>query len=308
MGKRRKLLSATAGEKVFDVFVYATLGLCFLLWFFPLIYVLLASFTPYKDVVKGSLLIIPSSFTLTGYEYIFNSTNIFKSFGNTLFITVVGTSLSMTVAILLAFPLSRKDLPGRSVLLKLLVFTMYFSGGLIPTYMVVRNLKLVNTIWAMIIPGALSVYNMLLVKSYFESMPDGLMDAAIIDGCGPLRTLVRIVLPLSLPVIMSVTLFFMVDYWNSYYSYVYYCYDPDLRPLQVVLREIIKKATGDAEAEEYVPTITVQMSAIGSRAFPSSAYTPSCRSTSPKGLCWARSKADCHCPRQLQYDEKEDSP
>lgn len=262
MGKRRKLLSATAGEKVFDVFVYATLGLCFLLWFFPLIYVLLASFTPYKDVVKGSLLIIPSSFTLTGYEYIFNSTNIFKSFGNTLFIAVVGTSLSMTVAILLAFPLSRKDLPGRSVLLKLLVFTMYFSGGLIPTYMVVRNLKLVNTIWAMIIPGALSVYNMLLVKSYFESMPDGLMDAAIIDGCGPLRTLVRIVLPLSLPVIMSVTLFFMVDYWNSYYSYVYYCYDPDLRPLQVVLREIIKKATGDAEAEEYVPTITVQMSAI----------------------------------------------
>ena len=154
MGKRRKLLSATAGEKVFDVFVYATLGLCFLLWFFPLIYVLLASFTPYKDVVKGSLLIIPSSFTLTGYEYIFNSTNIFKSFGNTLFITVVGTSLSMTVTILLAFPLSRKDLPGRSVLLKLLVFTMYFSGGLIPTYMVVRNLKLVNTIWAMIIPGA----------------------------------------------------------------------------------------------------------------------------------------------------------
>ena len=262
MGKRRKLLSATAGEKVFEVFVYATLGLCFLLWFFPLIYVLLASFTPYKDVVKGSLLIIPSSFTLTGYEYIFNSTNIFKSFGNTLFITVVGTSLSMTVTILLAFPLSRKDLPGRSVLLKLLVFTMYFSGGLIPTYMVVRNLKLVNTIWAMIIPGALSVYNMLLVKSYFESMPDGLMDAAIIDGCGPLRTLVRIVLPLSLPVIMSVTLFFMVDYWNSYYSYVYYCYDPDLRPLQVVLREIIKKATGDAEAEEYVPTITVLMSAI----------------------------------------------
>ena len=253
MGKRRKLLSATAGEKVFDVFVYATLGLCFLLWFFPLIYVLLASFTPYKDVVKGSLLIIPSSFTLTGYEYIFNSTNIFKSFTP----PQKGAGI-----ILLAFPLSRKDLPGRSVLLKLLVFTMYFSGGLIPTYMVVRNLKLVNTIWAMIIPGALSVYNMLLVKSYFESMPDGLMDAAIIDGCGPLRTLVRIVLPLSLPVIMSVTLFFMVDYWNSYYSYVYYCYDPDLRPLQVVLREIIKKATGDAEAEEYVPTITVQMSAI----------------------------------------------
>ena len=216
MGKRRKLLSATAGEKVFDVFVYATLGLCFLLWFFPLIYVLLASFTPYKDVVKGSLLIIPSSFTLTGYEYIFNSTNIFKSFGNTLFIAVVGTSLSMTVAILLAFPLSRKDLPGRSVLLKLLVFTMYFSGGLIPTYMVVRNLKLVNTIWAMIIPGALSVYNMLLVKSYFESMPDGLMDAAIIDGCNSFQFFLHVGLPLTVPFLGSLGIYTFLQIWNQY--------------------------------------------------------------------------------------------
>lgn len=260
--KSGKLMSATTSEKVFDVFVYVVLGVCFLLWFFPLIYVLLSSVTPYKDVVKGSLLIIPSEVTFTGYEYIFNSTHIFNSFKNTLFITVAGTSLSMAVSILLAFPLSKKELPGRSLLLKLMVFTMYFSGGLIPTYMVVRNLKLTNTIWSMIIPGALSVYNMLLIKSYFESLPTGLLDAAIIDGCGPLRTLIRIVLPLSLPVLMSVTLFYMVNYWNTYYSYVYYCYDTSLRPLQVVLREIIQKATGDAEAEEYVPTITVQMSAI----------------------------------------------
>jgi putative aldouronate transport system permease protein len=218
--------------------------------------------TPYKDVVKGSLLIIPSSFTLTGYSYIFNSTNIFASFRTTLFITVIGTALSMTVSVLLAFPLSKKELPGRALLLKLLVFTMYFSGGLIPTYMVVKNVGLQNTVWAMIVPGALSVYNMLLIKSYFENMPAALLDAALIDGCGPMRTLIQIVLPLSLPVLMSVMLFYMVGYWNTYYSYVYYCYDKAIRPLQVVLHEIIRKATGDAEAEEYIPTVTVQMSAI----------------------------------------------
>ena len=260
--KRGGLFAASAGDRVFDACVLAILALCLIIWFFPLLYVLLASFTPYKDVVKGSLIIIPSSFTLTGYRYIFNSTNIFDSFRNTFIITAAGTALSMTVSILLAFPLSRKDLPGRALLLKLLVFTMYFSGGLIPTYMVVKNTGLQNTLWAMVIPGALSVYNMLLIKSYFESMPDGLLDAAIIDGCGPTRTLIQIVLPLSLPVLMSVMLFYMVGYWNTYYSYVYYCYDKSIRPLQVVLHEIIRKATGDAEAEEYVPTITVQMSAI----------------------------------------------
>lgn len=262
MKKEKKLLSATHGEKLFDAIVIILLGICFLLWFFPLLYVLLASFTPYKDVVSGSLLIIPSSITLTGYSYIFNTTNIFGSFRNTVFITVVGTVLSMSVSILMAFPLSKKDLPGRSLLLKLLVFTMYFGGGLIPTYMVIKTIGMTNTIWSMIVPGALSVYNMLLIKSYFEGMPDGLLDAAIIDGCGPMRTLVQIVVPLSLPVIMSVMLFYMVGYWNTYYAYVYYCYDTSLRPLQVVLREIIQKATGDAEAEEYIPTITVQMSAI----------------------------------------------
>ena len=256
------LMSATTSEKVFDFFVVFILAVCFLVWFFPLLYVLMASFTPYKDVIGGSLFIIPSSFTLTGYRYIFRFTNIFTSFRNTFIITASGTALSMAVSILLAFPLSKKDLPGRAALLKLLVFTMYFSGGLIPTYLVVKNVGLQNTLWAMVIPGALSVYNMLLIKSYFESMPAGLLDAAIIDGCGPVRTLVQIVLPLSLPVLMSVTLFYMVGYWNTYYSYVYYCYDKNLRPLQVVLHEIIRKATGDAEAEEYIPTITVQMSAI----------------------------------------------
>ena len=260
--KNQGKISAATGEKVFDAFIYIILAVCFLIWLFPLLYVVLASVTPYKDVVKASLVIIPSEITMEGYRFIIDNSNMVQAFGNTTFITVVGTIMSMVVSILMAFPLSKKDLPGRGVILKLLVFTMYFSGGLIPTYMVVKNLGLTNTIWSMIIPGAISTYNLLLIKSYFESMPSGLLDAALIDGCSPMRTLVQIVLPLSLPVLMSVTLFYMVGYWNTYYSYIIYCYDMDLRPLQVVLRDIISKATGETESEGYIPTITVQMSAI----------------------------------------------
>lgn len=255
-------ISAATGEKVFDAFIYITLAVCFLLWLFPLLYVVLASVTPYEDVVKASLVIIPSRITMEGYRFIIDNSNMVQAFGNTTFITVAGTLISMAVSILMAFPLSKKDLPGRGLILKLLVFTMYFSGGLIPTYLVVKNLGMTNTIWSMIVPGLVSTYNLLLIKSYFESMPAGLLDAALIDGCSPMRTLVQIVLPLSLPVLMSVTLFYMVGYWNTYYAYVIYCYDMDLRPLQVVLRDIIAKATGETEAEGYIPTITVQMSAI----------------------------------------------
>ena len=259
---RQGKISAATGEKIFDAFIYIILAVCFLLWFFPLLYVLLASVTPYEDVVKASLVIFPSRITLEGYRFIFDNSNMVQAFGNTTFITVVGTVLSMVISILMAFPLSKKDLPGRGLILKLLVFTMYFSGGLIPTYLVVRNLGMANTIWSMIIPGLVSTYNLLLIKSYFESMPSGLLDAALIDGCSPMRTLVQIVLPLSMPVLMSVMLFYMVGYWNTYYAYVIYCYDMDLRPLQVVLRDIISKATGETETEGYIPTITVQMSAI----------------------------------------------
>jgi len=259
---KRSYMSATTGEKVFDAFIYIILAVCFLLYLFPLLYVVLASVTPYKDVVKASLVIIPSEVTLEGYRFIFENSNMVQAFGNTAFVTIVGTLLSMVVSILMAFPLSKKDLPGRGLMLKLLVFTMYFSGGLIPTYMVVKNTGVLNTIWAMIIPGAISTYNLLLIKSYFESMPAGLLDAALIDGCSPIRTLVQIVLPLSMPVLMSVMLFYMVGYWNTYYAYIVYCYDMDLRPLQVVLRDIISKATGETESEGYIPTITVQMSAI----------------------------------------------
>lgn len=252
----------TGSDRVINAAVLVLLAVLFVIWFFPMLYVVLASVTPYEDVVRAGLLILPSRPTFTAYSFLFSSTGIVGSFLVTLTVTIVGTLLSMALSILLAFPLSEKGLPGRALITKLLVFTMYFSGGLIPTYMMVRRLHLLNTIWALIIPGCVSTYNMLLLRSYFVSMPDELLEAAEVDGCGPLRTLVQIALPLSLPVTMSVMLFYMVTYWNTYYAYYYYCYDKALRPLQVVLMDLIRSATGEAEADEFVPTITVQMAAV----------------------------------------------
>lgn len=262
MSKRSNKIRESGSDRVVNVVVLILISVLFLIWFFPMLYVVLASVTPYEDVVKGGFFIIPSRPTFSAYRFLFDSTGIFGSFVTTVTITVVGTLLSMALSILMAFPLSKKGLPGRNLLTKLLVFTMYFSGGLIPTYMMVRNLKLLNTIWALIIPGCVSTYNMLLLRSYFANMPEELMEAAEVDGCGPFRTLVQIALPLSLPVTMSVMLFYMVSYWNTYYAYYYYCYDKALRPLQVVLMDLIRQATGEAEVDEFIPTITVQMSAV----------------------------------------------
>lgn len=250
------------GDKAFDVGIYIISGLIALLCLYPLYLVLINSFSDPFAVAKGEVVIIPKGFSFDAYKEAFKNGDIVRGYANSLFYLFFGVIINMVMTIPAAYALSKQHMKGRNAIMMMIVFTMYFSGGLIPTYLVVKNLGMTNTIWSMIIPGLISTYNLLLIKSYFESMPAGLLDAALIDGCSPMRTLIQIVLPLSLPVLMSVTLFYMVGYWNTYYAYVIYCYDMDLRPLQVVLRDIISKATGETEAEGYIPTITVQMSAI----------------------------------------------
>ena len=238
--RKRGGISATIGEKVFDIFVYVFLAVCFFIWLFPLLYVVLASVTPYKDVVSASLVIIPSEITLDGYRFIFVNSNMMQAFSNTAFITVMGTLISMVLSVLMAFPLSKKDLPGRAALLKLLVFTMYFSGGLIPTYMVVSNLKLTNTIWAMLLPGAISVYNMILVRTFLKnSIPQALLEVSQIDGCSDAKYFFHILLPLSKPVIAVITLYYAVGHWNAYFNAMMYLSDQELYPLQLILRQIL---------------------------------------------------------------------
>ncbi|KKI90587.1 ABC transporter permease [Bacillus sp. SA1-12] len=251
-------------DRIFNAVIYLILGIVGIICVFPLLYVLAVSVTPYGEVLKnGGYIIIPKSFTLEAYHQLFSGNEIVKAFGITVFITVVGTLVNMFLTTFMAYPLSRKDLPGRNFFLFLVVFTLLFSGGIIPTYLVVRDTGLVDTVWAMIIPNAVGAFNLLIMKSFFENIPNELFDSARIDGAKEFRILFQIVMPLSLPVLLTVGLFYAVGHWNEFFQAVMYITDTELYPLQVVIRNILMQSTNPEQMlEEYVPTTTLQMAAV----------------------------------------------
>ncbi|MGM7722194.1 carbohydrate ABC transporter permease [Metabacillus sp. Hm71] len=251
-------------DRIFNAVIYLILGIVGIVCVFPLLYVLAVSVTPYGEVLKnGGYIIIPKSFTLEAYHQLFSGNEIVKAFGITVFITVVGTLVNMFLTTLMAYPLSRKNLPGRNFFLFLVVFTLLFSGGIIPTYLVVRDTGLVDTVWAMIIPNAVGAFNLLIMKSFFENIPNELFDSARIDGAKEFRILFQIVMPLSLPVLLTVGLFYAVGHWNEFFQAVMYITDTELYPLQVVIRNILMQSTNPEQMlEEYVPTTTLQMAAV----------------------------------------------
>ncbi len=251
-------------DRIFNAVIYLILGIVGLVCVFPLLYVLAVSVTPYGEVLKnGGYIIIPKSFTLEAYHQLFSGNEIVKAFGITVFITVVGTLVNMFLTTFMAYPLSRKNLPGRNFFLFLVVFTLLFSGGIIPTYLVVRDTGLVDTVWAMIIPNAVGAFNLLIMKSFFENIPNELFDSARIDGAKEFRILFQIVMPLSLPVLLTVGLFYAVGHWNEFFQAVMYITDTELYPLQVVIRNILMQSTNPEQMlEEYVPTTTLQMAAV----------------------------------------------
>ena len=251
------------GDRIFDTIVYILLGIIGLGALFPLLYVLSVSLTPMSEVLKGGFLIIPRKITLVAYEEIISKPLLPRSMYVTVYITVVGTVISLFLTVLMAYPLSRRDLPGHSILVFAVVFTMLFSGGTIPTYILVRNLGLINTIWAMILPGVMGSFYLVLAKSFMENLPNELIDAARIDSAGEFLILVRIVLPLSLPMIMTIGLYFAVGQWNLFFAGIMYITRPQLYPLQVVIRQILMQAQNMYENPDVViPTRTMQMAAI----------------------------------------------
>lgn len=259
---KRKGLS---GEKIFDGIIYLIIAILLVIFIVPLLYVVSASFTPYSEIIKnGGFVLIPKEITLSAYQQLLGTTGIASAFKVSLFVTVVGTTVNMVLSILVAYPLSKKDLPGRQVLTLLVVFTMMFSGGMIPTYLTVKATGLLNTVWALIIPSAISTYNVILLKNYFQAMPEELFEAAIMDGAGSFRVLGTIVIPLSKPVTMTVMLLYMVGNWNVFYSAIYYIYDKNLKPLQVILRDILLSANSvlEGNVDAAVPSLTLQMAAI----------------------------------------------
>ncbi|ABX42557.1 carbohydrate ABC transporter permease [Lachnoclostridium phytofermentans] len=238
--EKKKFSKAPIGDKVFIIFIYVLLTLAMLIVLLPLIYIVSASFSDSQAVIANEVWLLPVRPTLRGYEAVFKNKNILTGFSNSFFYMIVGTAVNILMTILCAFPLSRKEFTARNKVAMIFIFTMYFSGGLVPSYMLVNKLGLVNTRWALIIPSAMSTYFMIICRTYFiNSIPDELYEAGQIDGCTPFKYLLRIVIPLSKPIIAVLTLYYGVGKWNSYFDAMIYLKDQTLVPLQVVLRDIL---------------------------------------------------------------------
>ncbi len=229
------------GLDVFALFNHVFLALIAVFTLYPFWYVIIASLT--GDYIAGLdiFFLYPVRFTLSAYRMVFSTRSILTAYGNTLFITIVGTVISLTVTALTAYPLSRGRLRGRNIITLLLYFTMLFNGGLVPTYLVVRNLHLINSLWALILPRMVSVYNMLLMINFFRSIPDSLEESSSIEGANDFYILFKIMLPLSLPMFATLTLFYAVSYWNLWFDAVIYLSKSAKYPLQLILREIVQQ-------------------------------------------------------------------
>ncbi|MGZ9583407.1 carbohydrate ABC transporter permease [Paenibacillus marinisediminis] len=233
-------IGRSIGDKFVDGIIITILSIFGLLTLFPILYVMIVSITPYSEVLaKGGFVIIPSQVTWDAYDTIFSSKVVPQALWTTVKITVIGTSLNLIISTMLAYPLSKKNLPGRNVVLLGIVFTMLFSGGIIPLYLTVKATGLMNTMWALIIPGLVSTFNLLIMKTYFEGLPSEVEEAAKVDGCGDMATLIRIILPMSMPIMATLALFYGVNHWNAYFPGIMYLNKPELYPLQVVLRNMI---------------------------------------------------------------------
>lgn len=237
---KEKLGKIARSDFTFDVIVNLLGAFIILVVVVPLIFVVAASFSDPDLVIRGKVLFLPKGFTMKAYGMVFENKDIWRGFGNTCFYTAAGTAISVVLTILAAYPLSRKGLAGKNVIMMLILFTMYFSGGMIPTYLLVKNLGMYNTIWALLIPSALSTYNLIVAKTFFEnSIPGELYESAWLDGCGNFSMLLKIVLPLSKAILAVLVLYYAVGIWNAYFDALIYLRDTSLHPLQIVLRNIL---------------------------------------------------------------------
>jgi putative aldouronate transport system permease protein len=228
------------GDRVFMFFVYAFLIVCLVLVLYPLIYIVSASLSDPVAVTAGKVWLWPVDFSLRGYEVTFQNPQITTGYLNSLFYTVFGTLISVVLTVLVAYPLSRLDLYGTNVIMLLITITLIFSGGLIPTYLVVRDLGMIDTRWALLIPNAVAAFQVIIARTFFRSaIPMELAEAAELDGCNDLQFLWAVVLPLSKPIIAVLALMYAVSQWNGYFDALIYLKSSDLQPLQIVLRNIL---------------------------------------------------------------------
>jgi len=250
-----------------DLFIYAAIGAFTLVTLLPFVNVLAVSVASTKEVVSGKLILWPEQFDFSSYRYIFNTGIFFTSLKNTVWLTVVGTAVNMAITSLLAYVCSRGQFSGRRSLLFMILFTMLFSGGMIPTFLVVKATGLMNSLWALIIPTAASAFNILVMREFFESIHESIIESATIDGCNDLGIFFRIILPLSKPALATFTLFYAVSNWNQYFAAILYLNKSSLWPLQILLRQVVLVGQADIysamEFGEALPQpLTVQMATV----------------------------------------------
>lgn len=233
--------------RVFQVinFIFMLFIVCVTLY--PFLYLVAQSFSSEAAIYAGKVKLLPVDFNLKTYEVVFRTADFFNSYKNTIIYTVTGTLVSLAFSAMLAYPLSKPNLIGQKILTPFIVFTMFFSGGLIPNYILINSLGMRNTIWAIILPGAISTYNVLIMRSFFYSLPTELEEAAAVDGLDAYGIFFKIVLPLSKPILATIVLFYAVGMWNNWFGPFIYLDDKKLQPVALYLRGIVAGATGTAE-------------------------------------------------------------
>ncbi len=227
-------------DKLFDIFNFLLMLLLTAIFLWPLIFVLSASVSDPAAVMTGKVWLLPEGFNLDGYKAILDYKNIWVGYKNTIIYTVAGTLVNLLMTVCAAYPLSRKEFVPRNFLMAMFMFTMFFSGGLIPTYQVVVKLGIYNSIWAMILPGAVSIYYVIIMRTFFQtSIPQAVYEAAELDGANPAQILWHVVLPLSAPILVVMALYYGIGHWNNFYNALIYMSDPAKYPLQLFLRDIL---------------------------------------------------------------------
>lgn len=288
VAKRKKDLFNTPAGRVFDVFNYILMGLFGFATLSPFIYVVGGSFATELELTTRSFFLIPHSFTVEAYRYIFQTGTVINSLLRTVGVTIVGTLVHLFFTFTMAYALSKPFLRGRSAVLKLVIFTMLFGGGMIPTYMLIKNLHMLNTYWALILPGAISPFNLMIVRNNFQEFPTELIESAKIDGCSEIQTFIRIVLPLSKPTIATFTLFYAVGIWNDFFSSFLYIADSNKWTIQVILRQItLMSATSlDSVVENIieVPKKAVKLATIAITTLPILCVYPFLQKHFAKGM------------------------
>jgi putative aldouronate transport system permease protein len=236
-----------AGDRIVDGIIILFIGIYAVTAILPFIYVIVASITPMAVLAKTRFIIIPKGFSLDSYRYLFSSRTIVRALEVSVFVTVVGTVWNIVMTVLFAYPLAHKTIKGRRIILFMVTFTIMFGGGLIPGYMLIRGLHLINSLGALIIPGAISTFNFVVFRNYFSGLPPELEESAMMDGAGYLRILTMIIIPISMPIIATFIIMYGVGHWNSWFSAVLYISDSTKWPIQVTLRMMMDLASGLGE-------------------------------------------------------------